>query len=167
MDRRLFLLTSLAGALGTPLAAQAQATKRRPRIGFLGAACPVGTGPDAAFLRGLTDLGYRIGDDVFIECRASEGTAARYREVVVELARVNVDLIVAVGSGAVRAAKAIEVAIPIVALALESDPVASGWAVSLSRPRGYVTWIVTRCETRSCGWRFSIACRRLCRSQRS
>jgi hypothetical protein len=55
--------------------------------------------------------------------------------------RLNVDLIIAVGSGAVRAAKAMSSRIPIVALDLESDPVASGWAASLSRPGGNVTGI--------------------------
>jgi putative tryptophan/tyrosine transport system substrate-binding protein len=55
--------------------------------------------------------------------------------------RLNVDLMIAVGSGAVRAAKAMSSRIPIVALDLESDPVASGWAASLSRPGGNVTGI--------------------------
>jgi hypothetical protein len=64
--------------------------------------------PDAAFLSGLKGLGYRIGDSIVVKCRVSEGTAARYRDVIIELTRLNVDLIVAIGSGAVRAAKAID-----------------------------------------------------------
>jgi putative tryptophan/tyrosine transport system substrate-binding protein len=141
MDRRRFLLTSLAGALTVPRTAEAQPAKRPPRIGFLGAACPVGTGPDVGFVRGLKDLGYGIGDNIVVECRVSEGTAARYGEVIVGLTRLSVDLIVAIGSGAVRAAKEVDVRMPIVALDLESDPVASGWAASLARPRGNVTGI--------------------------
>ena len=35
MDRRRFLLTSLAGALAAPLAAEAQQAGKVPRIGFL------------------------------------------------------------------------------------------------------------------------------------
>jgi putative ABC transport system substrate-binding protein len=141
VDRRRFLLTSLAGAFAAPLAGEGQQAKKRPIVGFLGAACPVGNGPDAAFLRGLQGLGYIPGDSIVIECRVSEGTTARYRELVTEMIRLSVDLIIAVGSGAVRAAKAMSSRIPIVALDLESDPVASGWAASLSRPGGNVTGI--------------------------
>jgi ABC transporter substrate binding protein len=141
MDRRCFLLTSLAGVLAAPLAAEGQ-QKKNPIVGFLGAACPVGTGPDAAFLRGLQGLGYIVGDNIVIECRVSEGTIARYRELVTELTRLHVDLIVAVSSGAVRAAKAISgLQTPIIALGSETDPVEAGWAASLSRPRGNVTGI--------------------------
>jgi hypothetical protein len=36
MDRRRFLLTSLAGALAAPLAAEAQQAERVYRVGYLG-----------------------------------------------------------------------------------------------------------------------------------
>src|SRR5262245_18840966 len=82
----------------------------------------------AALLRALQVLGYRVGTDIGVECRVSEGTAADYREVVSGLTRLSVDLIIAIGSGAVRAAKEVGSRMPIVALDLERHPVASGWA---------------------------------------
>jgi putative ABC transport system substrate-binding protein len=51
----------------------------------------------------------------------------------------NVSVLYAVGPAAVRAATQATSTVPIVAMDLESDPVASGWARSLARPGGNVT----------------------------
>jgi hypothetical protein len=56
MDRRRFLLTSLAGALAVPLAAGAQAGKTY-RIGVL---ANVSGGAWGAFIQGLRDVGYLL-----------------------------------------------------------------------------------------------------------
>ena len=50
-----------------------------------------------------------------------------------ELARLNVDVIFARGAAAVAAAKAVTRTIPVVAVDLESDPVAAGFVRSLAR----------------------------------
>jgi len=71
MDRRRFLLTSLAGVLAAPLGAEAQQppTKMR-RIGML---MPVSAAAAAlnieAFRQGLRELGYIEGQNVAIETR--------------------------------------------------------------------------------------------------
>jgi hypothetical protein len=59
MDRRRFLLTSLAGALAAPLAAEGQQARKVYRIGWLGITPPAPS--DAgweAFVAGLRELGY-------------------------------------------------------------------------------------------------------------
>jgi hypothetical protein len=62
VDRRRFLLTSLAGALAAPLAAQAQRAIGLHRIGYLApgpASCP-STAQIEAFRQRLADLGYLV-----------------------------------------------------------------------------------------------------------
>jgi putative tryptophan/tyrosine transport system substrate-binding protein len=56
-----------------------------------------------------------------------------------ELVALKVDLLVAVAPQSVRAAKQATTTLPIVAVDLESDPVASGFAASLGRPGGNLT----------------------------
>jgi putative ABC transport system substrate-binding protein len=73
MDRRRFLLTSLAGALAAPLAAGAQAGKMW-RIGFLGAATPARFERFIEAVRlGLRDYGYVENKNITIEFRWAEG----------------------------------------------------------------------------------------------
>jgi putative ABC transport system substrate-binding protein len=56
-----------------------------------------------------------------------------------ELVQRPVDVLYAVGPAAVRAAARATSTVPVVAMDLESDPVASGWVRSLARPAGNVT----------------------------
>jgi hypothetical protein len=56
MDRRRFLLTSLAGALATPFSGEAQLARTIPRIGFLQLGEARGGWIDA-FRQGLGELG--------------------------------------------------------------------------------------------------------------
>ena len=58
-----------------------------------------------AFRQGLRDLGYVEGKNIVIEWRFWEGKQDRQRALAAELARLKVDVIVAVGSGDIRAAK--------------------------------------------------------------
>jgi putative ABC transport system substrate-binding protein len=69
MDRRRFLLTSLAGALAAPLAAEAQQAGRVARIGYLTGSS---LGPLDAFKRGLGEHGYIEGRNLAIESRSAE-----------------------------------------------------------------------------------------------
>ena len=120
----------------------AQASPQLPRIGFLtAAACPDDPAYPTTFLEGLRGLGYVPGRTVVLECRVADGTATSYRQLAAELVRSNVDVIFAESSSAVRAARAATTTIPIVALDLETDPVAAGLAASLARPGGNVTGI--------------------------
>jgi putative tryptophan/tyrosine transport system substrate-binding protein len=92
----------------------------------------------------LRDLGYTEGKNIVIEQRyapgAFSGTAGqqeRIRELVAELARLKVDVIVA-GGGAEVAAKEATTTIPIVFIA-NAAPVGQGLVESLARPGGNVT----------------------------
>src|SRR5262245_26646920 len=87
MDRRRFLVTSLAGVLAAPYAAEAQpAGKTIPRIGYLdGASRSANSGRIEAFRQGLRELGYVEGQSLAIEWRYAEGDADRLRGLAAEL----------------------------------------------------------------------------------
>ena len=140
MDRRRFLLTSLAGALAAPFGAGAQQAARIARVGYLtfnrAAGDPRGR---EAFKHGLRDLGYVEGRDLVTEYRDAEGKPERFPALAAELAALKVDVIVAAGGTlAVLAAKRATTTIPIV-FTVVGDPVAEGVVSSLARPGGNVT----------------------------
>src|SRR5206468_12281091 len=61
--------------------------------------------------------------------------------MAVDLVGQGVQVICAVSPPAVRAVRAATQRVPIVAMDLESDPVANGWAASLAHPGGSVTGV--------------------------
>ncbi len=139
--RRAFIFTLALGLLLAPLAAEAQQAGKVYRIGFLGSAPPAT--PDMArninaFLRGMRDLGYVEGQNLRIEWRFAEGRAERHPGFAAELVGLKVDVIVAVVTPAVQAAKGATTTIPIVMITA-GDPVGSGLVASLARPGGNVT----------------------------
>jgi ABC-type uncharacterized transport system substrate-binding protein len=137
MDRRRFLLTSLAGALAAPLGAGAQQAGRVYRIGFLGGGSPSGNAPHVAALRlGLRDHGYLEGKNVTLEFRWAEGKYDRLPALAAELIRLNVDIIVTQGTPAALAAKQATTTIPVV-MTIVGNPEAV--VTSLARPGGNVT----------------------------
>ena len=85
----------------------------------------------------MQELGYIEGENILFEIRS--GTPQQLPVLAQELARLNVDLIVCVSSPAVKAAFDLPRPVPIVALDLETDPVASGFAATLARPGGNLT----------------------------
>src|SRR5687767_7988079 len=97
MDRRRFLLTSLAGALAGPLVAEAQPAGKVARIGVLLFGTPA-TDPNlASFVAGLRDLGYVEGRNLALETRSAEGRPERVRDVAVQVVRLKPDVIVVLG----------------------------------------------------------------------
>src|SRR5262245_850173 len=105
-----FALCAVLFALGAP--AQAQQPNRVPRIGYLsGSSLSVVTDRIEAFRRGLRELGYIEGKNIFIEWRAGEG---KQRAMATELMRLKVEIIVAAGGTEIRAAKEATTTIPIV-----------------------------------------------------
>ena len=136
IDRRRFVLVSLAGALAAPLLAEAQKDRRIPRVGFLVVARNPGV--ESAFPRGLAELGYLDGRDVSIEWRSADGRGEDMQGLAGELVRSGVDVIVAAGPEARIAAMKATTTTPIVVVG-GSDAVAEGWATSLARPAGNVT----------------------------
>jgi putative ABC transport system substrate-binding protein len=76
MDRRRFLLTSLAGVLAAPLGAGAQQARKVPRIGWLNASWRGSAEAQAgleALWQGLREHGYIEGRNLLIEYRWAEG----------------------------------------------------------------------------------------------
>jgi putative ABC transport system substrate-binding protein len=140
MKRREFI-TLLAGAAATsPLwmvAARAQQAGKPATIGFLGVAASVWRPWTAAFVQRLRELGWIEGRNLTIEYRWGEGRPERVAEIAAELVRLDVDVIVTVGS-AVPAVKQATSVIPIV-FPLSVDPVGGGLVASLARPGGNVT----------------------------
>ena len=127
--------------LMAPLVAPAQQTAKIARIGLLSLASPADVALwYQAFRQGLTDLGWIEGKNIRIEYRYAEGRTERLPDLAAELVRLQVDLIVAVSTPAVRAAKDATTSIPIV-IAGAIDPVRLGFVASLARPGGNITGI--------------------------
>jgi len=125
--------------LATPLAAEAQAAGKVPRVGFLSAFSPSDVPLWRAGLqKGLRDLGYTEGRDVAIEYRYAEGRLDRLPGLAAELVRLQVDVIVAETTPASLAAKQATTKIPIV-MTIAGDPVGSDVIPSLARPGGNIT----------------------------
>ena len=114
---------------------EAQQPTKVPRIGYL---APSVSANRISFVQGLRELGYVEGKNIIVEWRANEGKLGRNPALAAELVRLKVDVIVAAGSGEIRAAKEASDAIPIV-MVRGGDPVGSGFVASLARPGGNIT----------------------------
>jgi putative ABC transport system substrate-binding protein len=128
-------LSTLLFALGFPAAAQPPA--KVFRIGYLSLRNAIEPSEEA-FLKGLRDLSYIDGQNVLIEWRFAKGKAERLGDFAADLVRLKVDVIVAPGVQAVRAAKQSTTTIPII-FPTAGDAVASGLVASLARPGGNIT----------------------------
>lgn len=92
-----------------------------------------------AFRQELRKLGWIEGKNITIEYRFAENKGPEpLTELVADLVRLKVDLILASGAGSVSAAKHATTTIPIV-MVNTVDPVAAGFVASLARPGGNVT----------------------------
>jgi len=121
--------------LTTSPAAEAQQPKKVPNIGYLTSS---GRASFEAFATALRQLGYVEGKSVIFEFRTAENTAQLQPKLAAELTQLKVDVIVAVGAGAIRAAKNATSTIPIV-MSEVNDPIASGFVDSLAHPGGSIT----------------------------
>ena len=91
-----------------------------------------------AFRQGLSELGYKEGQNLQIEYRSSDGRDDRFPALASELVRLKVDLILTRGTPAALAAKSATGTIPVV-MAASGDPAGAGIVASLARPGGNVT----------------------------
>ena len=123
--------------------ATAQQPKKVPRIGYL-INSPLAASAEFqdAFRQGLRDLGYIEGKNIVIEWRSGEQGRDRQRAIAAEFVRLNVDVIVAGGSGDIRAAREATSTIPIV-MVIGGDVIGSGFVASLARPGGNLTGLST------------------------
>ena len=130
MIRRREFITLVSGAsLEWPLVARAQQVKKVSKIGYLspGSASPGPLAYHDEFQRGLRELGYIEGQNIFIEYRFAEGKFERLADLAMELVKLNVDVIVSVVTQASLAAKNATSTIPIVIVSV-GDPVGVGLA---------------------------------------
>jgi len=137
MNKKVIYLALSAMLLALCFPALAQQAGKVYRIGYLFS----GLLPPKPFLQALRDLGYVEGKNIVVEFRAAEGREERLPGLAAELVRLKVDIIVAPGGPAARAAKNATTAIPVVIME-GGDPTA-GLVASLARPGGNVTGIVT------------------------
>jgi putative tryptophan/tyrosine transport system substrate-binding protein len=140
MQRREFMALIGGAAAGWPLATRAQ-QPATPMVGFLGVTS-AGTQPYlAAFRQGLSETGYVEGQNVVIEYRWTEDQYNRSPEIVADLIRHHVNVIVTLfTTSAALAAKATTTTIPIV-FSIGDDPVKHSLVASLSRPGGNATGV--------------------------
>src|SRR6516165_3778022 len=105
--RRRQFITLLGGAATAwPLRARAQQSGKIYRIGFLAGDPGIPSQPSGrAFLDGLREGGFIEGENIIIECRFSEGRLDRYSELVEELVRLRLDVLVTSANEATLAAK--------------------------------------------------------------
>jgi putative ABC transport system substrate-binding protein len=134
MRRREFIALLSGTAVAWPLAVLAQQGERVYRIGVL-----LVSGPELMepFREALRDLGYIEGKNIQIEVRSAQGQLTRLPELAAELVRSQVDVIVAIQTPAVYAAKNATRDIPIVMMA--GDPIATGLITNLAQPDGNLT----------------------------
>jgi putative tryptophan/tyrosine transport system substrate-binding protein len=138
MRRREFIGV-LGGAAGWPLVARAQQAGKIYRVGFLANDPTIPTQlAGEAFVDGLRESGFVEGKNVVIERRFAEGRLDRYADLVAELMKLDLDLIVASTSAATVAVKRANDKLPVVMLNVV-DPVGLGLVASLSHPGGNVT----------------------------
>jgi putative ABC transport system substrate-binding protein len=128
-------LCALLVAPGVP--ARAQQPEKIPRIGYLAS---TRSALPEAFRQGLRELGYFEGKNIAFEFRASGGKPEQSAVLAAEFVRLKVDIIVAEGAGAIRAAKNTTSTIPIM-MSEVNDPIALGFVPSLAHPGGNITGI--------------------------
>jgi putative tryptophan/tyrosine transport system substrate-binding protein len=145
MKRRDFiaLLSGTAAAWPLPLSAQ-----RGDRVRRIGVILPAtADDPDfqawaGAFLQGLAQLGWIIGQNVRIDTRWAGAKPGDIQRHVAELVALAPDAILAHGASTVgplsKATRSVPIVFPIVA-----DPVAAGFVESLARPGGNITGFMT------------------------
>jgi putative ABC transport system substrate-binding protein len=150
VKRRTFI-SLLGGAAAWPLAAHAQQNERMRRVGVLmnfAADDPEGQSRNAAFLQGLSELGWTVGRNLRIDYRWGAGDPDRYRQYAAELLALAPDVILANSSAALASLLQATRTVPIVFTTV-ADPVGAGYVDSLARPGGNATGFLL--------WDYSIA----------
>src|SRR3954453_1404744 len=141
MRRRELILAAGVVALASPSVTGAAEAPYRIAV-LAGASARYPSPQQAAFEEKMSELGYVEGRNLTIIFRTAAGRAEALPGIVAELIGAQPDAIVTVGPEAtLQAVRAATDTIPIVAVAVDYDPVAPGYASSLSRPGGNITGI--------------------------
>ncbi|MBK7474221.1 MAG: ABC transporter substrate-binding protein [Betaproteobacteria bacterium] len=140
--RRTFLAAATLSLLTTAHGVRAQPAGRVFRLGLLRPSSPAPTEFSATGIpNALRQLGLVSGQNLVLETRYAGGHIDRLPGLARELVQLHCDAIIAVGTSAVRAARAATSTIPIVMFG-NFDPVAAGLVDSLARPGGNVTGVL-------------------------
>jgi putative tryptophan/tyrosine transport system substrate-binding protein len=137
MKRREFIFVSSLAVVSSLIARAQQGASPR-RIGVVLVGLTPESKPARSFLQRLRDAGYSVGRDVVIEWRLARGDYDRVPELVADLVRSKVDVMVMDSTIGTDAAMRATSTIPII-MALVVDPVGSRLVKSLARPGGNVT----------------------------
>jgi putative ABC transport system substrate-binding protein len=141
MKRRGFI-TLLGGWAAWPLAARAQQPARARKVGLLHPGETTTVNMRVAAIReGLNGPDNQRDLSFEIIVRLADGDVSRLPALATDLVNNRVDAIVAAAPAAVQAAAGATTSIPVIAIDLESDPVANGFVRSLARPGGNVTGV--------------------------
>jgi putative tryptophan/tyrosine transport system substrate-binding protein len=134
------LLATLAlGWLTLSLVADAQ--PKMVRLGILSSGAGAPTMREV-LQQSLQELGYVEGQNLTVELRQAAGRVEMLPSLAAELVRSEVDVILALGPSAVRAAQQATRTIPIVMI-VSGDPIGAGLVSNLARPGGNITGMTT------------------------
>ena len=139
-SRRQLLIACGAGLAAMPVRAAAQ--QRQLRVAFL---FPSASSSSTAVYIGvvknrLRELGHVEGTNITFDSRWAGNNADLLPALATELVALKPDVLVAVGTLAIRAAQQATTSIPIV-MAPSTDPVGSGFVKSLAHPGGNITGV--------------------------
>lgn len=140
----------LAGACAAwPWQARAQTSGRSYRLGWAAANAETLREPQAlAFTQRLAELGFVEGKNLVIERRHGDGKVDRMPAVSAELGKLKCDAYFAAGGETnLTTLTRASAQTPIVFIAVDFDPVASGDVASLARPGGRVTGVTAQQST--------------------
>ena len=142
MNRRdTVLALLLLGGVSVPFTSVAQPQSRRWRVGAVhGVSALIGKPYVEAFLAGMKERGYVIGQNLIFDSRFAAGDPTRYPELIDEVIALNPDVLIGANTGVAHLMKSRTKTIPIV-LATSGDPVGDGLVQSLARPGGNVTGV--------------------------
>src|SRR5688500_14392059 len=135
MDRRRFLLTSLAGTLTAPLAAEGQQQAGRVyRVGTFFSASREDAAPRIAALElSLASLGYVAGHNIVFMHRHADARLTTLAELAADLVQARVDVVVTSTNPTTVAMMKATSSIPIV-MAVGVEPVSAGLVANITRP---------------------------------
>jgi putative ABC transport system substrate-binding protein len=139
-------LIGLIAALCFILMSFSAEAQRTPKVGWIEAGSRSANQHFLdAFRQGLRDLQYVEGQNIVIEDRWADGRAERFPELLADLIRSKVDVIVVASTPGASAAKRSESISPVVFWGV-SDPVGIGLVASLGHPGGNITGVALGTE---------------------
>ena len=127
MKTKITVLTLCAMLLALCASAEAQQSKKVPRIGYLAAGDATSESARSEAIRlALRERGYIEGQSITIDYRYAEDNRDRFPQLAADLVRLKVDVILAGGNRGIQAARNATKTIPIVMMGGGTDPVEAG-----------------------------------------